>query len=208
VYAGLKGDVRATLDLLKKHLPELDEDATGLAEAVLAQEEKIHRLLKRVFAHKIESDKIRIHGDFTLMQVAMADENFVIQNFDGDPDRSYSQRRLRRSPAKDIANMMRSISYACGLVFEDLAPGVRSETADHLEDWLRTANRYLSAEFLTAYRKATDGTRLLPEDEHDLEVLIDTFRIEKVLQELRYDINYRIGQANVPMQGLLELLEE
>ena len=208
VYAGLKGDVRATLDLLKKRLPELDEDGTGMAEAVLAQEERIHSLLKRVFAHKIESDKIRIHGDFTLMQIAMADENFVIQNFDGDPDRSYSQRRLRRSPAKDIANLMRSIGYACGLVYEDLAGGVREETAEHLEDWLRTANRYLSAEFLTAYRKATNGTRLLPEDEHDLEVLIDTFRIEKSLQELRYDLNYRIGQVKVPLRGVLELLED
>jgi maltose alpha-D-glucosyltransferase/alpha-amylase len=208
VYAGLKGDVRATLDLLKRSLSELDEDTTKLAEAVIAQEEHVHELLKRVFAHKIEADKIRIHGDFTLMQVALADENFIIQNFDGDPDRSYSQRRLRRSPAKDIANLMRSISYACGLVYEDLAPGVREETADHLKDWLRTANRYLSAEFLTAYRKATDGTRLLPDDETDLEVLIDTFRIEKVLQELRYDLHYRTNQAKVPLRGLLELLEK
>ncbi len=208
VYAGLKGDVRATLDLLRSSLEAMDEDATGLGEAVLAQEERIHSLLKRVFAHKIESDKIRIHGDFTLMQVSLSDENFIIQNFDGDPDRSYSQRRLRRSPAKDIANLMRSIGYACGLVFEDLASGIREETADHLEDWLRTANRYLSAEFLTAYRKATDGSRLLPEDEQDLEVLIDTFRIEKALQELRYDLNYRPGQVKVPLRGLLELLEE
>ena len=208
VYAGLKGDVRGTLDLLKRRIGEFDDDATGLAEAVLAQEKRIHSMLKRVFDHKIEADKIRIHGDFTLMQVALADEQFIIQNFDGDPDRSYSQRRLRRSPAKDIANMMRSIGYACGLVYEDLAPGIREETADHLEDWLRTANRYLSAEFLTAYRKATDGTRLLPEDEHDLEVLIDTFRIEKALQELRYDLNYRPGQAKVPLRGLLELLDD
>jgi len=208
VYAGLKGDVRATLDLLKRRLPELDEEATGLAEAVLAQEEHIHKLLKRVYAHKIESDKIRIHGDFTLMQVAMADEIFIIQNFDGDPDRSYSQRRLRRSPAKDIANLMRSFGYACGLVYEDLAGGVRQETAEHLEDWLRTANRYLSAEFLTAYRKATAGTRLLPEDEEDLAVLIDTFRIEKALQEIRYDLHYRSAQIKVPLRGVLELLLE
>ncbi|MEM9258016.1 MAG: maltose alpha-D-glucosyltransferase, partial [Bacteroidota bacterium] len=208
VYAGLKGDVRATVELLKKKLPELDEVATGLGEAVLSQEERIHTLLKRVFAHKIESDKIRIHGDFTLEQIAMADESFIIQNFDGDPDRSYSQRRLRRSPAKDIANLMRSISYASGLVYEDLAGGVREETAEHLEDWLRTANRYLSAEFLTAYRKATKGSRLLPDDENDLEVLLDTFRIEKALQELRYDLNYRIHQVKVPLRGVLELLVE
>ncbi|NJC27106.1 maltose alpha-D-glucosyltransferase [Neolewinella antarctica] len=208
VYAGLKGDVRSTLDLLRKSMGELNDDAAGLAEALLAQEEKMHTKLKRLFAHKIEADKIRIHGDFTLMQLAQVDDTFVIRNFDGDPDRTFSQRRLRRSPAKDIANLMRSISYACGLVYEDLAPGLRDETAAHLEDWLRTANRYLSAEFLTAYRKATTGTRLLPADEHDLEVMLDTFRIEKALQELRYDLNYRPGQAIVPLRGLLELVED
>jgi maltose alpha-D-glucosyltransferase/alpha-amylase len=186
----------------------MDDDATGFAEALIEQEEKIHTKLKRVFAHKIESDKIRIHGDFTLEQVAMSDDNFIIQNFDGDKDRTFSQRSLRRSPAKDLANLMRSISYAAGLTFEDLSSGVREETADHLEDWLRTASRYLSAEFLTAYRKAASGTRLLPEDDADLEVLLDTFRIEKALQELRYDLNYRTGQVKIPLRGVLELLEE
>jgi len=208
VYAGLKGDVRATMDLLKKVLPELDEEATGLAEAVLGQEPDIHTLLKRIFHHKIEADKVRIHGDYTLMQIALSDETFIIQNFDGDPDRSYSQRRLRRSPAKDIANLMRSISYAAGQVYEDVASGLREETAEHLEDWLRTAIRCLSAEFLTAYRKATKDTRLLPDDEGDLEVLLATFRMEKALQEVRYDLNYRPQQVKVPLRGVLELLED
>lgn len=207
VYAGLKGDVRATLTLLRRKMEELSDEAAGMGEALLEREEEIHTKLKRLFAHKIEADKIRIHGDFTLMQMDLVDDHFVIRNFDGDPDRTFSQRRLRRSPAKDLANLMRSISYTCGMVFEAVASGLRSETADHLEDWLRTANRYLSAEFLTAYRKATDGTRLLPADENDLEIMLDTFRIEKALQELRYDLNYRIAQAGVPLRGLLELLD-
>jgi maltose alpha-D-glucosyltransferase/alpha-amylase len=208
VYAGLKGDIRSTIELLKKSMPEMDEVMTGLATAAIEQEPIIHQKLKRLYRHKIEADKIRIHGDFTLMQLAVTDDGFLIQNFDGDPDRTFSQRRLRRSPAKDIANLMRSINYACGLAFADLSKGVRQETADHLEDWLRTASRYLCAEYLTAYRTATTGTRLLPESEEDLQVLLDTFQIEKALQELRYDLNYRPDQAIVPLRGLLELLDE
>ena len=203
VYAGLKGDVRATFDLMRRKMEELDDDAVGLAEALLEREEEIHKTLKRLFAHKIEADKIRIHGDFTLMQLSIVDDHFVIRNFDGDPDRTFSQRRLRRSPAKDIANLMRSISYTCGLVFEDLSSGLRQTTADSLEDWLRTTSRYLCAEFLTAYRKATEGTRLLPKDEDDLEVMLDTFRIEKAMQELRYDLNYRSDQVAVPLRGIV-----
>ena len=189
-------------------MSDMDEVMMGLAAAAIEQEPIIHKKLKRLYRYKIEADKIRIHGDFTLMQLAVTDEGFLIQNFDGDPDRTFSQRRLRRSPAKDIANLMRSINYACGLAFADLSKGVRQETADHLEDWLRTASRYLCAEYLTAYRTATDGTRLLPASEEDLQVLLDTFQIEKALQELRYDLNYRPDQAIVPLRGLLELLDE
>jgi maltose alpha-D-glucosyltransferase/alpha-amylase len=207
VYAGLKGDVRATIDLLKQKMDELEDEAIELGQQFIGKESALHKKLKRIYAHKIESDKIRIHGDFTLEQLIISDDKFLISNFDGDPDRSYSQRRLRRSPAKDIANMMRSIAYAAGMVYEEDLPGLRSSTREQLGDWLRTANRYLAAEYLTAYRKATTGTRLLPADDHDLEVLLDTFRIEKALQELRYDLNYRPQQASVPLRGLLRLIE-
>ncbi|NJB85941.1 maltose alpha-D-glucosyltransferase/alpha-amylase [Lewinella marina] len=207
VYAGLKGDVRATIDLMKNVNGELEGEAAELAQELIDREKEVHKRLKRIYDHKIESDKIRIHGDFTLEQLIICDDKFMIQNFDGDPDRSYSQRRLRRSPAKDLANMMRSISYAAGLVYEEDAPGIRSETRNQLADWLQTASRYLCAEYLTSYRKATQGTRLLPADDRDLEVLLDTFRIEKALQELRYDLNYRRHQAAVPLRGLLELIE-
>ncbi|MBB4080424.1 maltose alpha-D-glucosyltransferase/alpha-amylase [Lewinella aquimaris] len=207
VYAGLKGDVRSTIDLIHRINGELEGETRELADQFIAGENRLHKKLKRIYAHKIESDKIRIHGDFTLEQLVISDDKFLIQNFDGDPDRSYSQRRLRRSPAKDIANMMRSISYAAGLVYEEDLPGLSQTARTQLSDWLRTANRYLSAEYLTAYRKATPGTRLLPADERDLEVLLDTFRIEKALQELRYDLNYRPHQAAVPLRGLLELMK-
>ena len=208
VYAGLKADVRATIDLIKRVREDLDDATAELATRLVDQENELHARLKMVYAHKIESDKIRIHGDFTLEQLIVSNDHFVITNFDGDPDRSYSQRRLRRSPAKDIANMMRSISYAAGMVYDEDFSGLRPSNREQLGDWLRTANRYLAAEYLTAYRKATVGTRLLPDDDRDLEVLLDTFRIEKALQELRYDLNYRPQQAAIPLRGLLELIEE
>ncbi len=206
VYAGLKGDVRATIDLLKEKLSLLDEDAAGLAEAVIAQEDKIHEKLKRIYRHKIEADKIRIHGDFTLEQISINEDQVTIRNFDGDPDRPFSQRRLRRSPAKDLANLMRSISYAGGLVLESLSPDLDNDTADELELWLRSAADHLSAALLSAYRAAAVNNRLLPADEEDLKVLLDVFCIEKSLQELRYDLNYRTALVNIPLRGLLELV--
>lgn len=206
VYAGLKSDVRATLDMLKDNVSKLDSDATGMAEAILAQEANIHAKLMRIYRHKIEADKIRIHGDFTLEQLEMLGENFAVLNFDGDPDRPFSQRRLRRSPAKDLANLMRSISYASGLVLEELTPELDEDTTDQLELWLRSVSDHLTTGVLSAYREVASGSRLLPADEEDLNVLLDAFRIEKALQEVRYDLNYRLHQVQIPLRGLLELI--
>ncbi|MEM6769080.1 MAG: hypothetical protein AAF597_00735, partial [Bacteroidota bacterium] len=60
----------------------------------------------------------------------------------------------------------------------------------------------------SAYREAAGGSRLLPADEEDLNVLLDVFRIEKALQEIRYDLNYRLEQVGIPLRGLLGLVVE
>jgi maltose alpha-D-glucosyltransferase/alpha-amylase len=205
LYAGHKAQMRTTFTLLDKKMSELSDADQELAKELRSHEEKLHVLLKRVYRHKIEADKIRIHGDYTLEQVYLKDEGFLIRNFDGDPDQAFSQRRLRRSPAKDLANMLRSFNYAALLAQQEQGT-LADDTRTYLNDWLDLASQCLSAEFLTAYRKATVGTRLLPADDHDYAVMLDTFMIEKSLQEMRYDLDYRPAQAGVPMQGLLSIL--
>lgn len=207
LYASHKGQIRSTLTLLRKKIPLLNDAAQLLGEEILARETEMQQQLKRIFRHKIEADKVRIHGDFTLEQVHVTQEGFLIKNFDGDPEQAFSQRRLRRSPAKDIANIFRSIHYAASLVAEEHA-ALSENLTDYLRPWLEATYRCLAAEFLTAYRKAAAGSRLLPADEEDLNVLLDTFMIEKALQEIRYDLNYRPNQVVASMSGLLALLNQ
>src|SRR5215213_8830564 len=55
---------------------------------------------------------IRTHGDYHLGQTMLADRGWVILDFEGEPARPMSQRRLKRSPLRDVAGMLRSFSYA------------------------------------------------------------------------------------------------
>ncbi|MEL7375573.1 MAG: maltose alpha-D-glucosyltransferase [Bacteroidota bacterium] len=207
LFAGLKGQVRATFQLLQKRADSLGESHSQLVNDLLDRRPEVEEKLKRVFAHKIESDKVRLHGDLTLEQIDLKGEGFVIRNFDGDPDSSYSQRRLRRSPAKDLANLIRSFNYAAGLILDEFSHEPERRY-NYLSEWLDTACQCLSAEMLTAYRKAIpENSRLLPGDENDLNVLLDTFLIEKTMQEIRYDLNARPGQAHIPLMGLKKLLQ-
>ncbi|MEM7572779.1 MAG: maltose alpha-D-glucosyltransferase [Bacteroidota bacterium] len=206
LFAGLKGQVRSTFSLLQQRQAQLDEEHQSLAAALLEKRDVLEKRLKRVFDHKIESDKIRLHGDLTLEQIDLRGDGFIIRNFDGDPDSSYSQRRLRRSPAKDLANLIQSFNYAAGMIRDEFQ-GLPKRNFDHLSNWLAVTSRCMAAELLTAYRKATpENSRLLPSDERDLRVLLETFLIEKAMQELRYDLNARPQQVHISLNGLLQLL--
>ncbi len=77
---------------------------------------------------------------------------------------------------------------------------------DILGSKLDQAYQELAALLLSAYQGATTKSRLLPEDEQDLQRLLRTFLIEKAMQELRYDLNARPQQAHIAIRGLLQLI--
>ena len=54
----------------------------------------------------------RIHGDYHLGQLLYKDGQFIVLDFEGEPIQTLSYRRRLRSPAADIAGMLRSFAYA------------------------------------------------------------------------------------------------
>ena len=138
---------------------------------------------------------IRTHGDYHLGQTMLADRGWVILDFEGEPARPISQRRLKRSPLRDVAGMLRSFSYA--------AAGSRIlRGAPPPESWEERARET----FLGGYFEAVEPALLPPGDEATRKML-SIFELEKAVYELRYELNNRPDWVAIPVAGIVRLLE-
>jgi maltose alpha-D-glucosyltransferase/alpha-amylase len=140
---------------------------------------------------------MRHHGDFHLGQVLLTKNDFLITDFEGEPGRTFEQRRVKHSPLRDVAGMLRSFSYA------KWSARARAESKDSaaLDAWEDDVRRA----FLAAYAEATKGSGLYASFD-DVKGLLQLFELEKVLYELRYEINNRPNWIHVPLAGLLGML--
>ena len=88
----------------------------------------------------------------------------MIIDFEGEPGRALSERRIKRSPLRDVAGMIRSFHYSAhsALVREQargvIGEAVREEAAAWAELWYR----WVSASFLRAYLGGLGDSPLLP----------------------------------------------
>jgi maltose alpha-D-glucosyltransferase/alpha-amylase len=178
------------------------------AEALLGKESEIHQRLRRIIDSKIGGSRIRIHGDYHLGQVLFTGNDFVIIDFEGEPARPLSERRIKRSALRDVAGMLRSFHYAPYAVVYGQSEGsvIRPEDRDALEEGGRFWYRSVSASFLRAYLDESGAASHLPSDRAELGILLDAYLLEKALYEIIYELNNRPDWVRIPIRGALELL--
>ncbi|HEV2845806.1 MAG TPA: alpha-amylase, partial [Thermoanaerobaculia bacterium] len=178
------------------------------AEEVLAAEDRIVERLRRITVRKFAAERVRIHGDYHLGQVLYTGRDFVILDFEGEPSRSLSERRLKRSPFRDVAGMLRSFQYAAYVrFFQEASEGVASpEAIPALESWALFWERWISAAFLQAYLRRAQGATFLPPSGEEREILLDSYLLEKAVYELGYELNNRPDWVRIPLQGIRQIL--
>ncbi|MEX2232916.1 MAG: maltose alpha-D-glucosyltransferase [Cyclobacteriaceae bacterium] len=202
LYSSLRKLLKDRFGLLENTLPSLDLQTRELAKKVLAMSDSILESFNEVYQAKITSIKTRIHGDYHLGQVLFTGKDFVIIDFEGEPGFSFSERRLKKSPFKDVAGMMRSFHYAAyGKIL--LNENYRDRDLEVLEQAAGQWQHYISRFYLGAYMEHTGlGTNLSEEND----MLIRTFLLEKAIYELGYELNARPDWVNIPLKGIYYLV--
>ncbi len=205
LYQSLRSLTAQTFQGLRKQLNRLPEGVRAEAEAVLALEEALLARFRRVTAAKIDAVRTRIHGDFHLGQVLYTGNDFMIIDFEGEPVRPISERRIKRSPLRDVAGMLRSFQYAAYATLFSRTAGAAppAEELTAMRRWADYWCFWVSATYLRGYLGRAAGAPFLPATPGDLETLLEVSVLEKVVYEVAYEMNNRPTWLSIPLSGIL-----
>ncbi len=208
VYHGMLGQLNRTFDALRSRLSLLPAQGRRESEAMLARETEIRKQLLHLRDHRVGGLRIRLHGDYQLSNLIYSDNDWLITNFEGDPHRSISERRIKRSPLRDVASMMRSLHYVSHAALFGDVPGIIPSREGHpaIENWARTWYRWLSCIFLKEYLSSASAAEFLPAQPQEIRILLSSYLLERGLMEIEHELQYRPHWIRIPLHGILEHL--
>ena len=210
LYQSMRTLTRQNFQLLAKQLKTLPADAQAQAQRVLGLETEILNRFRSIYARRLNTERIRHHGDYHLGQVLHTGKDFLIIDFEGEPAVAMGERRLKRSPLRDVAGMIRSFIYAAYAALDKHAQHgpLQDPQVKTMEFWARFWARWVSTIFFESYRRAAGQASFLPQVEADLQTMMDVFLLRKAVYELGYELNNRPGWVKIPLQGILELMDQ
>jgi maltose alpha-D-glucosyltransferase/alpha-amylase len=202
-YQSMRNLVGKTLRLLRSNLDRLPPTVMPLGRQLLDGHERLLKLFEPFLTHRITGLRIRTHGDYHLNQLLYTGNNFVLIDFDGPPGETLAERRRKHICLRDVAGMIRSFHFAAATASLDGA-AVRDEDRAVAGPWADTWYRWVAGSFLRSYLEAASGAAFLPAPE-DLELLLDTYVIQKAFHELRDEL-VRCGETTaIPLSAIAEL---
>jgi maltose alpha-D-glucosyltransferase/alpha-amylase len=191
---------------LQQNLSALNDDVAQAAGRMLNARKTLLNRIRRLVDKKIPVLKIRTHGDYHLGQVLFTGKDFVIIDFEGEPARSITERRLKQPALRDVAGMIRSFHYAAhGSIL--LRMTGRGGDMEYLGHWADVWYYYVSGAFMDAYLKTVGETQVVPQSRKDFALLLETFLLEKAAYELGYELNNRPDWLMIPIRGIEHVLK-
>ncbi len=207
VYESMTGLTRRVMQTLAGKAKTLPASVREDAKAVLEAEGRINANFQKILTRKFSAMKIRIHGDYHLGQALFTGKDFYIIDFEGEPARPLSERRLKRSALRDVAGMLRSFHYAAYATFF-LKAVTQPEDVARLMPWADFWACAVGNAFLRAYVETAGAAAFVPKARDEFNDLLRAFILEKAVYELGYELNNRPEWIVIPVKGIQYILKE
>jgi maltokinase len=195
------------ITLLKENYSRLDDNAKQLADDFISSEHTIRHFFDKISRNELKSSRIRIHGDYHLGQVLFTGSDYLVIDFEGEPESSITDRKIKHSPLKDVAGMIRSFHYAvCAkLYFASETKGVNPLRLQKAADrWYKL----ITDAYLDAYMQTMGDISAIFGNRTELNFLLQLHLLEKSVYELGYELNGRPDWIRIPLKGIQHVLFE
>ena len=193
------------LNTIENNLSKLDGLALDLANEFLEKKNNIRKRFVNFDWTKLKGERIRVHGDYHLGQVLVHQDDFYILDFEGEPESTIRDRKVKQPPLKDVAGIFRSFHYAIyATIF-----GNSKKYSHSQEDLFAAAEllyQYFIGVFLGTYIDKVQNENLNIGYEQERLFLLEYCLLEKAVYELGYELNSRPRWAVIPLKGISNII--
>jgi len=193
------------LNLIENNLHKLDGLTLELANEFLNNKNIIRKRLVNFDWTKLKGERIRVHGDYHLGQILVKDDDFYILDFEGEPESTIRDRKVKQPPLKDVAGMFRSFHYAIyATIFNN---GKKyNQSQEILFEAAEVLYSYFTSVFLETYVAAILEANLNIGYNQERDFILKYCLLEKAVYELGYELNSRPRWALIPLKGISNII--
>lgn len=193
------------LNSVENNLHKLDGLALELAHEFLERKNEIRKRFVDFDWTKLKGERLRVHGDYHLGQILVKDDDFYILDFEGEPESTIRDRKVKQPPLKDVAGLFRSFHYAIyATIFNNL------EKYNHEKEQLFKAGeilyQYFIGLFLGTYVVTIQDANINIGYQQERVFLLKYSLLEKAVYELGYELNSRPRWAVIPLKGISNII--
>jgi maltose alpha-D-glucosyltransferase/alpha-amylase len=194
---------------LRSQLDHLPPTAVAEAQQVLGSQSELMTRLRALYQTPLQSKRIRCHGDFHLGEVLFTGKDFKFIDFEGERSRPLGERRIKRSPLRDVVGMLRSFDYVVSMALrKQIELGtVHENDLPAFEPWAVFWSNWATTIYLKAYLGIVSTSDLLPGPKEQVQLLLDAHWIEKALRELGHELDHRRYLLRIPLRALLRMVK-
>ena len=194
------------LNTIENNLHKLEGEALELAKEFLDHKKEIREHFLNFNWTKMKSERIRIHGDYHLGQVLVNHDDFYLLDFEGEPESTIQDRKVKQPPLKDVAGMFRSFHYAIySTIFNN--DGSFATSQEEMFQAGEVLYKYMIGVFMETYVQKVQTENLNIGYKQEIEFLLDYCLLEKAVYELGYELNSRPRWTIIPLRGIASILK-
>jgi len=195
------------LNTVENNLHKLKGMALDLANDFLARKNEIRKRFVDFDWTKLKGLRIRIHGDYHLGQILVQNDDFYIIDFEGEPESTIRDRKVKQPPLKDVAGLFRSYHYAIySSIFNN--KDLYKESQEELFEAGEILYNYIINVFLGTYVALIKKANLNIGYKEERIFLLQYSLLEKAVYELGYELNSRPQWAVIPLKGISNIINQ